>query len=62
MVENLDAISHKLSGQFVRFTTWFGMVMIYNMVWTVLIHNMIWTVLIHNIIWNGIDLQPMTAT
>ena len=33
MVENLYAISHKLSGQFVRFTTWFGTVLIYNMIW-----------------------------
>ena len=33
MVENLDAISHKLSGQCVRFTTWFGTILIYIMIW-----------------------------
>jgi len=37
MVDNLDAISHKLFGQSVRFAIWFGTVLIerssYNMIW-----------------------------
>ena len=33
MVEIIDAIGHKLYGQYVEFTTWFGTVLIYNMIW-----------------------------
>ena len=29
----IDAISHNLSGQYVRFTAWFGTILIYSMIW-----------------------------
>ena len=67
MVEILDAINHKLSGQYVRFTVWFGTVLIYNMIWNGfdLRYDLkrfwftVWfeAVLIYDVIWNGFDLQ-----
>jgi len=33
MVEFIDAISYKLSEQYVVFTTWFGTVLNYSVVW-----------------------------
>ena len=33
VIEIFNAISRKLSGQYVRFIAWFGMVLIYSMVW-----------------------------
>jgi len=33
MEDILDAISHKLSGQYVRFTTLFGTIFLYSMIW-----------------------------
>jgi len=33
MVNIIYPISHKLSGQYMRFTAWFGTILIYSFVW-----------------------------
>ena len=65
MVEFVHAISHKLSGLFVRFTAWFGSIMIYIMIRNGFdlyydserFRSTSWfgTVSIHIMIWNGFD-------
>jgi len=67
MVEILDAISHKLSGQYVRFTAWFETILIHSMIWNDfdLQHDLkrLWftawfgTILIYSMIWNNFDLR-----
>ena len=67
IIEIIDAISHKLSGQCVRFTPWFGTVLFYGMILIGfdLRHDLeqFWftawfgSVLIHGMIWNNYDLQ-----
>jgi len=76
MIEIIDTISHKLSGQYVRFITWFGTVLIYYMIWNRfdLHHDLkpfcftTWfeTVLFYYMIWNRFvllhDLKPFWFT
>jgi len=67
VVEIFNAISHKLYGRYVRFTSWFETILIHNVIWNDfdLHRDLEWywftswfgTILIYNVIWNDFDLE-----